>query len=41
MMEQREKKTEGKIPKPISEIMLTHLQKALQAIAYWCMPNEE
>jgi hypothetical protein len=41
MMEQREKKTGGKIPKPISKIMLTHLQKALQAIAYWCMPNEE
>jgi hypothetical protein len=41
MMEQGEKKTEEKIPKSVSEIMLAQIQKALQTIAYWCKPNKE
>ena len=41
MLEQGEKKTERKIPKPVSETMLKQFQKALQAIACWCEPIKQ
>jgi hypothetical protein len=41
MMGQREKKTEEKIPKSISEKLLAQIQKPLQSIAYWCKPIKQ
>jgi hypothetical protein len=38
MMEQRAKKTEGKIPTSVSETLLAQVQEALQTIASWCKP---
>jgi len=38
LKDQGEKKTEGKVPKSISETMLAKFQKALQTIASWCKP---
>jgi hypothetical protein len=41
MMGQRDKKTEEKIPKSISEKLLAQIQKPLQTIAYWCKPIKQ
>jgi hypothetical protein len=41
LVEHGEKRTEEKIPKSVSEILLAQIQKAFKTIAYWCKPIKQ